>query len=126
MIRWPFSLRDEACLEAYEYFDKNIRPLPKNEQGEFDISSGLFMDNDVDAFRHAYVGGRFRQEYGADAAELFGDLNEVISFFSTTSDDDKAKNMDLWNNAVGRKHGAKTKKREILLKAIHNALNSVK
>jgi hypothetical protein len=124
MVRWPFSLRDEACLEAYEYFDKNIRPLPKNEQGKFDISSGLFMDNDVDAFRHAYVSGRFRHEYGTEVAELFGDLNEVISFFSTTIDDDKAKNMDLWNNAVGRKHGAKTRKRETLLKSIHKALKS--
>jgi len=124
MIRWPFSLRHEAYLEAYEYFHKNIRPLPKDAQGKFDELSGLFMDNDVDAFRHAYVSGRFRHEYGADVAALFGDLNEVINLGSTTSDDDKAKNMDLWNNAVGRKHGSKTKKGKTLLKALHKALKS--
>lgn len=121
---WPPSLKNEACLEAYEYFDKNIRSLPKNANGKFDTESGLFVDNDIDAFRHAYVSGRFTHEYGKNVAELFGDLNEVINFGSTTADSDKAKNMDLWNNAVGRKHGAKTKKRETLLKALHKALKS--
>jgi hypothetical protein len=121
---WPPSLKNEACLEAYEYFDKNIRPLPKNAEGEFDTSTGLFMDNDIDAFRHAYVSGRFTHEYGADVAELFGNLNEVITFGSNTIDDGKAKNMDLWNNAVGRKYGSKIRKRETLLKALHKALRS--
>ena len=124
MIGWPPSLKNEACQEAYEYFDKNIRSLPKNSKGEFDELSGLYMDNDVDAFRHAYVSGRFTHEYGVNIAELFGSLNEVINFGSTTSNDDKARNMDLWNNAVGRKYGDKTRKRETLLKALHEALKS--
>lgn len=122
MKRWPPALKKQACLEAYEYFHKYIRPLPKDVEGKFDEFSGLFMDNDVDAFRHAYVSGRFTHEYGAQVAEIFGNLNEVISFGSATADNDKAKNMDLWNNAVGRKYGSQTKKRESLLKALHEAL----
>jgi hypothetical protein len=124
MKRWPPALKKEACLEAYEYFHKYIRPLPKDADRKFDEFSGLFMDNDVDAFRHAYVSGRFTHEYGAQIAEIFGNLNEVISFGSTTTDSDNAKNMDLWNNAVGRTYGSRTKKVATLLKALHEALKS--
>ena len=32
------DLKEECIQEAYEYFDENIRPLPKNENGEFKVS----------------------------------------------------------------------------------------
>ena len=41
-------------------------------------SGGVFQHNDVDAFRHAYVSGVFTQEYGENAAEVFGRLNEFL------------------------------------------------
>jgi len=34
MLKDPFTLRDEGKKESYEYFDQNIRSLPKNEVGE--------------------------------------------------------------------------------------------
>ena len=47
----PWSLRDEAEIEGYVYFDKNIRELPKNSDGTINTSVSDFHDNDVDAFR---------------------------------------------------------------------------
>ncbi len=54
-MKWPPSLNNEAEAEAYEYFDKNIRPLPKNSAGKIDSNQRGFKKNDVDAFRNSYV-----------------------------------------------------------------------
>lgn len=75
-MKWPETLRDEARDEAYAYFDKEIRPLPKTPEQKIDVEGPGLSDNDVDAFRHAYVSGVFTQEYGEKAAETFGLLNE--------------------------------------------------
>ncbi len=91
---------------------------------KIDPSRGGFHDNDVDAFRHAYVSGVFTQEYGENAADIFGRMNEWFSpanIYSNTTNP-AAGNMDLWNNAVGRKYGLKAKDRKSLLKMIHKAL----
>jgi len=61
---WPPDLMKEAQLEGYVYFDKHIRTLPKNPDGAINIYALGLADNDVDAFRHAYVSGVFTQEYG--------------------------------------------------------------
>lgn len=90
----PFSLKDEARDEAYEYFDKNIRPLTKDSSGKVDSRAFGLADNDVDAFRHTYVSGVFTQVYSEEAADTFG-----------------------------RKYGKKTKSRKELLKLIHEALD---
>jgi hypothetical protein len=124
-MKWnPFSLRDEACEEAYKYFDKNIRPLPKKSDGSFNAGADIFVNSDVDAFRHAYVSGIFTQEYGANVASIFGNMQEMLSFFRTTGGGSTATNMDYWNNAVGRKYGKQTRKKETLAKALHEALNN--
>lgn len=49
-----FALKSKSEVESYEFFDKNVRKLPKNANGTFDKSTGLYDDNDVDAVRHAY------------------------------------------------------------------------
>lgn len=67
-MKLPGSLRDEAEKESYDYFDKNIRVLPKNPDGTINTSARGFHDNDVDAFRHAYVSGIFTQEYSETTA----------------------------------------------------------
>ena len=120
----PFSLKNEARDEAYEYFDKNIRPLVKNPDGKVDPTAFGLADNDVDAFRHAFVSGVFTQVYGEKTADIFGRVNEY-SPFSWYSDakNPGSLNMDLWNNNIGRKYGKKTKDRKKLLKMIHDALN---
>ena len=58
-MKSPRKLRNEACTESYEYFDKNIRPLEKNPDGSINERAHGLHNNDVDAFRHAYVSGVF-------------------------------------------------------------------
>jgi len=123
-MKRPDIVRDESCIEAYEYFDLSIRRLPKTSEGKIDvISRGAFQHNDVDAFRHAYVSGVFTHEYGETAADIFGRLNELSPpDLYSNSNNPRGQNMDLWNNAIGRKYGLKTKDRKSLLKMIHESL----
>lgn len=124
-MKTPFQLRDEARDEAYAYFDKKIRPLRKMPDGKVDPSAPGLADNDADAFRHAYVSGVFTQEYGESAARIFGLLYELTpEGLYANQQSPGERNMDLWNNAIGRKHGLKTKKRRELLKLIHRAMKN--
>ncbi len=124
-MKTPFiwRLRDEACNEAYEIFDKNVRQLPRGSDGQIK-EDAAFHDNDVDAFRHAYVSGRYTQEFSSKTAEILGILTELISLMSPSPNFPRSKNMDLWNNAVGRKYGRATRTKEqlshLLLKALKN------
>ncbi len=104
-----FPLKEEARREAYEYFDRRIRPLPRKSNGQFDLLAKGFDDNDVDAFRHAYVSGVFTQEYGEKTANLLGLLLEYSPEAQYShSLSPRSRNMDLRNNRVGRKYGKKT------------------
>ncbi len=120
---WPPTLKAQATKEAYRFIDKQVRKLPKNQDGTFNEFAEGFDDNDVDALRHAYVSGVFTQEYGESAADIFGRLNELSpsgSIASTNSEN--SSNMDLWNNAVGRRYGKKSKTRKDLFKKLLKAL----
>lgn len=120
----PDLLLIEARDEAYEYFDKNIRSLNKDSNGKLDATAHGLVDNDIDAFRHAYVSGVFTQVYSEKTADIFGRINEYspLSWYSDTKNPG-ALNMDLWNNSIGRKYGKKAKDRKELLKLIHEALD---
>ena len=115
---WPPNLRDEAEMESYIYFDKYIKKLPKNPDGTINKLAPGFADNDVDAFRHAYVSGVFTQEYSENAANVLGWLNELSSIGSPAG----GSNMDLWNNSVGRKLGLKARTRLKLAELVKKAL----
>lgn len=69
------SLKSICEKESYDLFDKYIRKLPRKSDGSYDLSSGEFYDNDVDAVRHAYASGVFTQEYGEKVTEILGDMN---------------------------------------------------
>jgi hypothetical protein len=120
-----FKLKDKALEEAYEYFDKNIENLPKNKDGKVDKYAKGLADNEVDALRHAYVSAVFAKELGAGEAKFYGFFQEILGGNgSSANNSGAAKNMDDWNNDVGRKYGKGfTGTREVLLKLIHNALN---
>ncbi len=120
----PFhKLKDEACKAAYEYFDLHIRKLPRRADGQINPFGPGLDDNDVDAFRHAYVSGVFTQEYGEKVANYLGLTNEYWPGGQySNSVSPGSRNMDLWNNKVGRRYGKKIRGRKALLKAIHNAL----
>ncbi len=121
----PFKIKEQCVPEAYEYFDKHIRKLIRNKNGEIDQFAEGLVDNDVDAFRHAYTSGVFTQELGDVQASFWGYLQELDgNYGSSTTDEDASRNMDFWNNAVGRIYGKKTKSRKELLKLIDKALKS--
>ena len=105
--------------EAYVYFDKNIRSLPKKESGEFDESGGAMHNNDVDAFRHSYVSGVMAQQWSVGIAELMGVAVEWLG-----RNPENQKNMDLWNNSIGRKYGKQAKSREELAELLKQALEN--
>ncbi len=120
-MRWPLALLQEAEMDGYLYFDANIRPLPKQSDGAIDTLKPGFQDNDVDAFRHAYVSGVFALEYGEKVAWVLGWMNE-LAFPSSIPD----RNMDLWNNAVGRALAKTHRTKEGLADAVKDALGSGK
>ncbi len=117
------SLKDEAKLEIYNLIDKYIRSLPRNEEGSFNELVTGFSDNDVDALRHAYVSGVYTIEFSEETAEKLGRLQEII-FSDSSSAHPQSENMDLWNNAIGRKYGKKAKDRAGLFLLLHRALKN--
>jgi hypothetical protein len=120
-----FKIRAQALKEAYAYFDQYIRLLPKNNQGEIDDSQPGFSDNDIDAFRHAYVSAVMCYEMSSFFAKVLGDFQEITGGNGSSQNVSyAAKNMDYWNNAVGRKYGRKAKTKDELLNDIQNALKN--
>jgi len=103
-----FELNSKSELEAYAFFDKHIRKLPKNTDGSFNKLEGGFDDNDVDAIRHAYTSGVFTQVYGEKVALILGEMNELTPMGGSSSNNTNSSKMDLWNNKVGVRYGKKT------------------
>lgn len=66
-----FDLKNTAKIEIYNYIDQNIRFLLRDKNGNFDEFQEGYVDNDVDALRHAYVSGVYTMEYGSELAEGF-------------------------------------------------------
>ena len=124
----PFELEEEAKNEIYRLIDEHIRPLPKKSDGTFDEESREFQDNDVDALRHAYVSGVFTIEYNAMVANILGELRELVPGGNSPAinlrQQGRRKNMDIWNNAVGRKYGKLSKTREKLFQHLLKALKN--
>lgn len=58
-----------------------------------------------DAFRHAYASAELTRVHGAFTAKLLGDAHEIDNQFNDPNWKYQEKNMDLWNNAAGRKMG---------------------
>ncbi len=71
---------------------------------QYGINPKTEIDGAWDAFRHAYASGAMTQEYSETAAHVFGDLNEIYGDF-IRNQSENVKNMDKWNNAVGRDIG---------------------
>ncbi len=117
-----FALKKEARDDAYDYFNKNIRPLSKLSNGNVHHEALGLEDNNVDAYRHAYASGVFTQAFSEKTADILGRLNEFRpADLYSNSGNPGAENMDLWNNSVGRKYGKRAKNREELLKLLHKS-----
>jgi hypothetical protein len=116
-------LMKEARSEVYELIDKHYKPMPKKADGSIDEYAKGLANNDIDALRHSFVSGVYTIEYGEVTADLLGRLNEM-RHFNFGGKVDPSENMDLWNNAVGRKYGKKTKTRKELFDLLLKALKS--
>ncbi|AIC14136.1 calcium-binding protein [Xylella fastidiosa] len=74
-----------------------------------------------DAFRHAYASGAMTREYGETAAHLFGDLNEIRGDF-IHNQPEYEKNMDKWNNSVGRNIGKDSTSSDEIARRVYDAM----
>lgn len=120
----PIKLREEAANESYVFMEKYLgKKFPRKKDGSIDKDAKGFEDNDVDALRHAYVSGIFVMEYNEFVANLFGYLNELfLGGLKNLKPQSAARNMDLWNNKVGRKYGKISKTKEELFRNLIEAL----
>lgn len=112
------DLRLDARDELYLMIDKHYKSLPKDASGKIDPEALGLVDNDIDALRHSYVSAVYVIEFGQQTAELLGRLNEL----DLRGNELKSRNMDLWNNSVGRSYGKKFKRGEELFQALLKAL----
>lgn len=66
------------------------------------------MDDEIDAFRHAYMQAYITVTQGKEVAKIIGDIYEKWGDY-TESQNAKQRNMDLWNNEIGRQIGEEIK-----------------
>jgi len=79
-------------------------------------------NGNADAFRHAYVSAAMTQDYGSVAANLAGQANELRGDWNGQPAAER--NMDLYNNEIGRALASGTTTRAHIANATLNALNS--
>lgn len=95
--RTPKYYGEKAEQYGYKY---NLKTNPiENEQGHND---------EVDAFRHAYMQAYITVNQGKEVAKIIGDIYERWGDY-TEAQDAKERNMDLWNNEIGRQIGEEVK-----------------
>ena len=114
-----FKVERIAINEVYRLIDENFRQLPKKKDGiTIDEDAEGFQHNEVDALRHAFVSGVFTMEYSEGFAKFLGDGVEVSGSLSDGNLrlQSKSRNMDYWNNHVGREYGKKSKNRRQLFR----------
>ncbi len=72
-----YFIKEESRNEIYVHINKNLRELPRKKDGSFNEFEDGFVNNDVDALRHAYVSGVYTMEFGDSVADfktlLYGD-----------------------------------------------------
>jgi hypothetical protein len=80
---------------------------------QFGLDPRTSTDGEWDAFRHAYASAAMTMEYNEQIAHAFGELNEIKGDIKHNQSPE-ARNMDEWNNAIGRQIGdTATSKNEI-------------
>jgi hypothetical protein len=76
-------------------------------------------NGEYDAFRHAYVSGRFVQNGYEVSAQVLGIANEIFS-----KNELLEREMDLWNNAKGRDYAKEFKTPQELANKIYQAIKN--
>jgi hypothetical protein len=106
---------NDFANEAYVQYERITGTrIPRDGNGNF-----IAHNNAIDAFRHAYVSGKFASIYGSAFADALGIINELEH-----KNDAKERNMDLWNNNIGRQYGFKDISSDELADKIKRALDN--
>ncbi|MER2514304.1 MAG: hypothetical protein ABTQ25_18140, partial [Nitrosomonas ureae] len=84
-----------------------------------DVTDPATRDLLLDTFTHTYTSAKLAQSFGNDVAKLLGDLNELRG-----GNTESLKNMDLWNNRLGRELGGAITGDEALLDAVESAIRN--
>lgn len=87
----------------------------------FNIEPSTAHNGAWDAFRHAYASGAMANEYGEYIARAFGDLNELRGDIYHNQPSYE-KNMDKWNNSVGRTIGKNGINKDNIASRVYEAL----
>jgi hypothetical protein len=105
------GLLNRYTFEAYDYAINKFGINPN-----FTSNIGK-----LDAFRHAYASAEMTREYGEALAHSSGDLYELYDdIFKHPRPGEK--NMDLWNNAVGRSIGKNSQSSDDSAQQAYDAL----
>jgi hypothetical protein len=141
------SKRDELMEEAYEQYKIYVDELPTKLRPDGIIGIDA-RNNDLDAFRHAYAAGivfielrsitdpilgeKLAREFGDLASNVLGQGYEIYNQYDNykaaqnkkmpENEFSKEKNMDLWNNRVGREIATSCKTKEELAQKLAEAL----
>lgn len=95
------------------YQDKAEEYAKKYDLEENPVYSGA--DDEIDAFRHAYMQAYITAAHSKETAKFIGDLYEKSGDWNE-SQTPKQRNMDLWNNEIGRQIGEEVKKKLAILR----------
>ena len=87
----------------------------------FGLDPNSSHNGEWDAFRHAYASAEMTREYGAVSALIAGKLNEIKGDL-LHDQPDYERNMDDWNNAVGRDIGKGSTTSNDSAKQVYDAL----
>ena len=94
------DILNRYAQESYAAYEQVTgRPIKRRPDGKLAEGS----NDALDAFRHAYTSAAITQEHGALIALIAGHANEIKG--ALKGQDSKERNMDNWNNAVGRDIG---------------------
>jgi hypothetical protein len=90
---------------------------------QFGLDPSSMWNGEWDAFRHAYASAAMTQDFGESIARIAGELNEIRGDLAHDQPPDE-RNMDMWNNAVGREVGNTPATRGEIANRVKDALDN--
>ena len=111
------------------HYSPTNHPLYKQYLEEANKYAGIYGINssdtsqhggEWDAFRHAYASGAATKDIGEYLARVFGNASEVWGDLNGGKPWDK--NMDLWNNSVGRDMGRTAASRDEIARRVYESM----
>jgi len=95
---WTRKDFNKKILDATYYYQKKYG---------FQIGTGIEAthNNEADAFKHAFMQAYLTLRFDRNISQMLGDFHEMETPTAPKSE----RNMDLWNNSIGREIGNEIK-----------------